>query len=127
MRIRIAQQLRSVSSILNLRNVTEKVLESGESVNIYLSNKAEVFLLEQQKFLMIHVLRIKAKEVSVEEGKVNNPQTSDNERVSDDKSHVEKTSKFIEETSLDKMLEIAELARMKKLTEPPKWVYPEDI
>ena len=63
----------------------------------------------------------------MEEGKVNNPQTSDNERVSDDKSHVEKTSKFIEETSLDKMLEIAEVARMKKLTEPPKWVYPEDI
>ena len=76
---------------------------------------------------MIYVLRIKAKEVSVEEGKVNNPQTSDNESVSDDKSHVEKTSKFIEETSLDKMLEIAEVARMKKLTEPPKWVYPEDI
>ncbi|MDF5728909.1 MAG: hypothetical protein PUP92_13005 [Rhizonema sp. PD38] len=75
---------------------------------------------------MINVLRIKAKEVSVEEGKVNNPQTSDNERVSDNKSHVEVTSKFIEETSLDRMLEIAELARMKKLTEPPKWVYPED-
>ncbi len=44
--IRIAQQLQSVSSNLDLRNVTEKVLESAESVNIYLSNKAEVFLLE---------------------------------------------------------------------------------
>ena len=63
----------------------------------------------------------------MEEGKINNLQTSDNERVSDDKSHVEVTSKFIEETSLDKMLEIAEQARMKKLTEPPKWVYPDDI
>ncbi|MDF5723530.1 MAG: hypothetical protein PUP91_24295 [Rhizonema sp. PD37] len=62
----------------------------------------------------------------MEEGKVNNPQTSNNEHVSDKKSHVEVTSKFIEETSLDRMLEIAEIARMKKLTEPPKWVYPED-
>jgi hypothetical protein len=62
----------------------------------------------------------------VEEGKVNKPQASDNEPVSDVKSHVEVTSKFIEETSLDKMLEMAELARIKKLTAPPKWVYPEE-
>jgi hypothetical protein len=74
----------------------------------------------------MNVPKIKAKEVSVEEGKANNPQASDNERVSDKKSHVEVASKFIEETSLDKMLEIAELARIKKLTEPPKWIYPED-
>lgn len=38
----------------------------------------------------------------------------------------EATSKFIEETSLDKMLEMAEEARMRKLMEPPKWVLPED-
>lgn len=36
-------------------------------------------------------------------------------------------AKFIEETSLDKMLEMAEAARLKKLTAPPKWVFPEDI
>ncbi|NEU71288.1 hypothetical protein PI95_001490 [Hassallia byssoidea VB512170] len=67
------------------------------------------------------------KEVSVEEGKVNNPQTSDNNQVDSEKSHVESTSKFIQETSLDKMHEIAEAARMKKLMEPPKWILPEDI
>jgi hypothetical protein len=39
----------------------------------------------------------------------------------------EATSQFIGETSLDKMLEIAEAARLKKLTEPPKWILPEDI
>jgi hypothetical protein len=38
----------------------------------------------------------------------------------------ESTSKFIEETSLDKMLEIAEERLRKKITEPPKWVFPED-
>jgi hypothetical protein len=38
----------------------------------------------------------------------------------------ESTSKFIEETSLDKMLEIAEERLRKKMTEPPKWVFPED-
>jgi hypothetical protein len=37
------------------------------------------------------------------------------------------TSQFIQETSLDKMLEMAEAARLKKLTEPPKWILPEDI
>ena len=36
-------------------------------------------------------------------------------------------SKFINDTSLDKMLEMAEIARMKKLSEPPKWVIPDDI
>ncbi len=38
----------------------------------------------------------------------------------------EATSKFIEETSLDKMLEMAEERLRKKMTEPPKWVFPED-
>ena len=36
-------------------------------------------------------------------------------------------SKFINDTSLDNMLEMAEAARLKKLTEPPKWVIPDDI
>ncbi len=39
----------------------------------------------------------------------------------------EATSKFIEDTPLDKMLEMAEMARMKKLSEPPKWILPDDI
>ncbi|HEY9609259.1 hypothetical protein [Allocoleopsis sp.] len=34
-------------------------------------------------------------------------------------------SKFIKDTSLDAMLEIAEAARIKKLMEPPKWVIPD--
>ncbi|RUR81703.1 hypothetical protein ACF3DV_19180 [Chlorogloeopsis fritschii PCC 9212] len=38
----------------------------------------------------------------------------------------EAAAKFIEETSLDKMLEMAEEARMRKLMEPPKWVFPDD-
>lgn len=36
-------------------------------------------------------------------------------------------STFIEETSLDQMIEIAEIARRKKLTEPPQWVIPDEI
>lgn len=36
-------------------------------------------------------------------------------------------SKFIQDTSLDKMLEMAEIARMRKLSEPPKWIIPDDI
>lgn len=35
-------------------------------------------------------------------------------------------SKFIEETSLDKMLELAQERLRKKMMEPPKWVLPED-
>lgn len=35
-------------------------------------------------------------------------------------------SKFIQETSLDKMLEIAEEAVRKKRTAPPQWVLPEE-
>lgn len=41
--------------------------------------------------------------------------------------YVQETSKFIQDTSLDKMLEMAEIARMRKLTEPPKWVIPDDF
>ncbi|HEY9664128.1 MAG TPA: hypothetical protein V6C65_37265 [Allocoleopsis sp.] len=39
----------------------------------------------------------------------------------------EQASKFIEETSLDQMLAIAEEALRKKMTAPPQWVYPEDL
>ncbi|AFZ37154.1 hypothetical protein Sta7437_3656 [Stanieria cyanosphaera PCC 7437] len=39
----------------------------------------------------------------------------------------EEASKFIDETSLDQMLEIAEIARMKKLTAPPQWVIPDEF
>jgi len=40
---------------------------------------------------------------------------------------VAETSKFLENTSLDKMLEIAEIARLKKISEPPKWIIPDDF
>ncbi|OKH21470.1 hypothetical protein NIES593_15895 [Hydrococcus rivularis NIES-593] len=43
------------------------------------------------------------------------------------KEYAAEASKFINETSLDKMLEMAEAARLKKLTEPPKWVMPDDL
>lgn len=39
----------------------------------------------------------------------------------------EATSKFIEDTPLDRMIEMAQIARMKKLSEPPKWILPDDI
>jgi hypothetical protein len=38
----------------------------------------------------------------------------------------EAASKFIAETSLDRMLEIAEERLKRKMTEPPKWVFPEE-
>ena len=41
------------------------------------------------------------------------------------KEFVAKASNFIQETSLDTMLEIAEEARRKKLTQPPQWVIPD--
>lgn len=34
--------------------------------------------------------------------------------------------KFVNDTSLDKMLEIAEAARLKKMMAPPQWVLPEE-
>ncbi|MEM6836725.1 MAG: hypothetical protein AAF609_07695 [Cyanobacteria bacterium P01_C01_bin.120] len=44
--------------------------------------------------------------------------------------YVQQTSKFIQETSLDKMLEMADEAVRKKILErasqPPKWILPED-
>lgn len=39
----------------------------------------------------------------------------------------DQASKFIQETSLDQMLAIAEEALRKKMTAPPQWVYPEDL
>ncbi|MEC4985179.1 MAG: hypothetical protein SAJ37_11815 [Oscillatoria sp. PMC 1068.18] len=44
-----------------------------------------------------------------------------------DKEYSAAASKFIGETSLDKMHEIAEAARMKKMMEPPQWVIPDEI
>lgn len=41
------------------------------------------------------------------------------------KEYAAKASTFIHETSLDKMHEIAEEARRKKLMEPPQWVIPD--
>ncbi|MEL6163622.1 MAG: hypothetical protein AAFY21_15035 [Cyanobacteria bacterium J06641_2] len=43
------------------------------------------------------------------------------------KEYGKEASQFIQETSLDKMLEMAEIARIKKLSEPPKWVIPDEI
>jgi hypothetical protein len=42
-------------------------------------------------------------------------------------AHAAEASKFIAETSLDTMLEMAEAARMKKLTQPTKWIIPDDF
>ncbi len=41
------------------------------------------------------------------------------------KEYVTEASKFLQETSLDKMHEIAEEARRKKLMQPPQWVIPD--
>jgi len=41
------------------------------------------------------------------------------------KEYVAEASNFLKETSLDKMHEIAEEARRKKLMQPPQWVIPE--
>lgn len=40
--------------------------------------------------------------------------------------HRQAASKFIGETSLDQMLEIAEESVRKKMTQPPQWVFPEE-
>ena len=39
-------------------------------------------------------------------------------------AHIQSAAKFINETSLDKMHEIAEEARRKKIAAPPVWVIP---
>lgn len=43
------------------------------------------------------------------------------------REHAVEATKFIQETSLDKMLEMAEIARRRKFTEPPRWVIPDDF
>lgn len=41
------------------------------------------------------------------------------------KEFVADASKFVNETSLEKMHEIAEAARRKKLMQPPQWIIPD--
>lgn len=43
------------------------------------------------------------------------------------KEYAAQASKFIENTSLDQMLDMAEEAVRKKREEPPQWVIPDDI
>jgi hypothetical protein len=43
------------------------------------------------------------------------------------KEYATQASQFINNTSLDQMLDMAEEAVKKKREEPPKWVIPEDI
>ena len=56
-----------------------------------------------------------------------NNEESPKEKQASQEDHLEKTTQFINETSLDEMIEIAEIARRKKLTAPPKWVIPDEI
>jgi hypothetical protein len=42
------------------------------------------------------------------------------------KEYTAEASKFINETSLDKIIEIAEIARLKKLNQPTQWVIPDE-
>lgn len=42
------------------------------------------------------------------------------------KEYQANASSFIQNTSLDDLHEIAEIARRKKMEAPPKWVFPED-
>ena len=67
----------------------------------------------------------------MEEVTANSGQANVNDSTLGDNSpkeeYVKEASKFINGTSLDKMHEIAEKARMKKLTEPAKLVIPDDI
>ncbi|MEB3217777.1 MAG: hypothetical protein VKN72_16295 [Nostocales cyanobacterium 94392] len=67
----------------------------------------------------------------MEEQKINCAQACVNGCVLGDKcpniEYRDQASQFIKDTSLEKMLEIAELARMKKLSEPPKWVIPDEM
>ena len=43
------------------------------------------------------------------------------------KEYAKEAGQFMQETSLDRMIEIAEEARLKKMSEPPKWVIPDEI
>lgn len=65
------------------------------------------------------------------ENQINDAQAkADNSTLNPPKTDEEYTaaaSKFIHETSLDKMHEIAEEARRKKLMQPTEWVFPDEI
>ncbi|MGB0562630.1 MAG: hypothetical protein ACPGVO_12635 [Spirulinaceae cyanobacterium] len=41
--------------------------------------------------------------------------------------YTQQASEFMQNTPLDRMHEIAEAARLKKLAEPPKWIIPDDF
>ncbi|NJL82224.1 MAG: hypothetical protein HC890_03315 [Chloroflexaceae bacterium] len=43
------------------------------------------------------------------------------------REYAAQATKFIEETSLDRLIEMAEIARRKKRLEPPQWVIPDEI
>ena len=43
------------------------------------------------------------------------------------KEYAKEASQFMQETSLDRMIEMAEEARLKKMMEPPKWVIPDEL
>ncbi|TVQ62409.1 MAG: hypothetical protein EA366_02720 [Spirulina sp. DLM2.Bin59] len=43
------------------------------------------------------------------------------------RAYLQETSKFMAETSLDQILDIAEAARIKKMSAPPQWVIPDEI
>lgn len=72
--------------------------------------------------------------VNPEANSANNEMSSaDSEQSTADsqnEEYVQQASKFIQETSLDKMLEMADEAVRRKIMErasqPPKWVLPED-
>jgi len=43
------------------------------------------------------------------------------------RAYAQEASKFMAETPLDAMLDIAEAARIKKMSAPPQWVIPDEI
>ncbi|NJL23280.1 MAG: hypothetical protein HC895_24620 [Leptolyngbyaceae cyanobacterium SM1_3_5] len=43
------------------------------------------------------------------------------------KEYISQATSFIKEKSLDDMLAIAEEARRKKMSAPPKWIIPDEI
>ncbi len=43
------------------------------------------------------------------------------------RAYAQAATKFVAETSLDAMLDIAEAARIKKMSAPPQWVIPDEI
>lgn len=66
----------------------------------------------------------------MEEVKINCAEACVNGCVLGDKcpnlEYKQEASKFIEETSLEQMLEIAEESLRKRLSRPPQWVLPEE-